>query len=501
MAPGRFRGNYLPPDAGGGMKAAMMTIAGWKAALNDIGLFKKCYLLNALFITFYFYSWGRISTITSVTLTLWGAYLMLQGFLHRQFDLRQKGLWMLAVFFGALCMSSLVNLPNGWMKNAQAIALAAVTFLVVYYLEPQDSAKEKKDFEGCLKIIMVYSCVMSSISLLMYFSNICIINYPDRYAGIYLNPILSGLVANGGLFCTVYFLWGWKRRPWRIKALCIAQMVVQTVVMIIGNSRSAYCCFVAFFVIYIGMQIANGKLLQNPVWNRVLKVAIALVTVAVIVVGSNFLAEGINRGVYELNKAIFSLRYPDYDPDSPNYGDTDNWFTPHPLERSNEEASSNIRLNMIATGWDTFKENPILGTSPGDLIRSVLDTAERQGQPEDSLQGIEGGRVHNAYLDVLVSMGLLGLIPMILFAVYSVIKAYQCTFACRKDRPAYDHNTFVVSVIGAMATFFFMESTMLFTMSFAEAFFWLSLGHLAQRAKFQGKRISPQVDKNGVCHL
>ena len=104
-------------------------------------------------------------------------------------------------------------------------------------------------------------------------------------------------------FCTVYFLWGWKRRPWRIKALCIAQMVVQTVVMIIGNSRSAYCCFVAFFVIYIGMQIANGKLLQNPVWNRVLKVAIALVTVAVIVVGSNFLAEGINRGVYELNKA------------------------------------------------------------------------------------------------------------------------------------------------------------------------------------------------------
>ena len=156
---------------------------------------------------------------------------------------------------------------------------------------------------------------------------------------------------------------------------------------------------------------------------------------------------------------------------------------------------------MIATGWDTFKENPILGTSPGDLIRSVLDTAERQGQPEDSLQGIEGGRVHNAYLDVLVSMGLLGLIPMILFAVYSVIKAYQCTFACRKDRPAYDHNTFVVSVIGAMATFFFMESAMLFTMSFAEAFFWLSLGHLAQRAKFQGKRISPQVDKNGVCHL
>ena len=54
---------------------------------------------------------------------------------------------MLAVFFGVLCMSSLVNLPNGWMKNAQAIALAAVTFLVVYYLEPQDSAKEKKDFE------------------------------------------------------------------------------------------------------------------------------------------------------------------------------------------------------------------------------------------------------------------------------------------------------------------------------------------------------------------
>ncbi|MBE5780362.1 MAG: O-antigen ligase family protein [Clostridiales bacterium] len=469
-----------------------MNLASIKSAINDVGLFKKAYLLNALFITFYYSGWYHLSTITTVPICFWALYLFIQAIKNKRYLLREKALWMLVAFMAVLILSILVNLPSGLDKNMMSVAAAALTFFVVYYLGEEDSAKQKKTFEDCLKIILVYSCVMSAISILMYFSNICLVNYKGRFCGVYENAILSGLVANGGLFCTVYFIWGWKRRPLLIKLLCIVQIIVQVIMIFVSNSRSAFLCFITFFVIYIGMKIANLHILKNPNGNRVLKIIVALLTAAAILMGSGLIADGINDSMYELNKTLFTLRYPDFDPDNPNYLDTENWFAPKPFER---DFSSGARWALVITGWEVFSENPILGVSPGNLVEVVEDKLTVNGKAPSYLKALQGGRIHNSYLDIMASMGIAGALCMLMFAVYTVIKAYQCTFALRRDYPAYDHNTFVVSLIGAMAVYFFVESTILFTMSFAEAFFWLCLGHLAQRAKALDRGRAACIDK------
>lgn len=97
------------------------------------------------------------------------------------------------------------------------------------------------------------------------------------------------------------------------------------------------------------------------------------------------------------------------------------------------------RLEIWSNGLKIFVKHPILGVNFNNIAHYA-----KQVVPEHKLA--EGGALHNSYLDLLISYGILGFLPLIIFFGYSVINILKKIF---KERSV---NTTTLIILG-MALF------------------------------------------------
>lgn len=97
------------------------------------------------------------------------------------------------------------------------------------------------------------------------------------------------------------------------------------------------------------------------------------------------------------------------------------------------------RLEIWSNGMKIFVKHPILGVNFNNIAHYA-----KQVVPEHKLA--EGGALHNSYLDLLISYGILGFLPLIIFFGYSVINILKKIF---KERSV---NTTTLIILG-MALF------------------------------------------------
>ena len=87
------------------------------------------------------------------------------------------------------------------------------------------------------------------------------------------------------------------------------------------------------------------------------------------------------------------------------------------------DKSMGRRTSYLYVAWDSFKENPILGTGPGTFpdIYATTDYARKFTSPNKSPRRF----AHNSYLEIMVGSGLLGLLTFLFSMGSAFINFFQ----------------------------------------------------------------------------
>lgn len=457
--------------------------------LTNSDYFKRFFLLNSLFFSFYFFDkYPQISTVTSSIFAIWAAAILLYKLFTRQIDLRRKHLWVLGLFVAVYIVSMLLNFRTELIGNVKTLINTGITFLLVYYFDTPDRQQREHNLHILFGIISAYSFIMSLITMVFYFSNITLTVYAQRYCGIYSSPITSGLVACISLIVSIYFLLHWKTLRPRWRVFHIFQLLLQNVVLFIAGSRSPEICLLVFLCTLATLLILNVHKLH-----LLARLGLVVLSVCVIAGGGILDARITRASAYELNAWIYSLSKhptPPSTTDLPDGTDSEDLpegkehpllpIEPYPLDRTNEDASNNVRWNLITTGIKAFLQQPLFGVSPRNTHNVVAEIAKAE---DLSVTGIHTGGLHNSYLEILAGLGIAGVAVTGLFAILFLRKIFKILPRIRKNRETYTKWAFLLStVISCLASFLF-ESTMVFTISLMAVFFWSIMGYLSAFAE------------------
>lgn len=97
------------------------------------------------------------------------------------------------------------------------------------------------------------------------------------------------------------------------------------------------------------------------------------------------------------------------------------------LEKGNHlaDGAANVRLEMWRAGWLIFQQDPVIGIGRGNYTEAVTPFVKAGALPA---QVSHHGHAHNAYLDVLISRGAIGLIiflGMLFYPLYVFLSTYK----------------------------------------------------------------------------
>jgi O-antigen ligase len=137
-----------------------------------------------------------------------------------------------------------------------------------------------------------------------------------------------------------------------------------------------------------------------------------------------------------------------------------------------EQTSDAMRYYLIQCAWNTFVRYPLFGVSPSELANSV-STINQMDPITLYFSGINGGGLHNSFLQVLIANGAVG--AALLIALF-VILAIRTIRSQRSDSP------FAVVILIGLLLYGLFESILIFSNSPVSLLFWGAWGYAANRS-------------------
>ena len=132
---------------------------------------------------------------------------------------------------------------------------------------------------------------------------------------------------------------------------------------------------------------------------------------------------------------------------------------------------SSCRFKIWKAAFELFKSKPILGTSPRNM-RQYAKT-----EFPNNFIGMRGFAVHNVYLVILTSTGILGALAIVLFFVKYLVYFFKYLFSkIAVNKSNYLYVTFFLTIIAMIAVSAAFLSEIFFVNTVSVLFFWLSMG-------------------------
>jgi len=128
------------------------------------------------------------------------------------------------------------------------------------------------------------------------------------------------------------------------------------------------------------------------------------------------------------------------------------------------------RLNLWQLGWSQVKEHPIIGNGYKSVTKQEVAITSRAEAEYEHEMHVKGGTLHNAYLSILMSFGLLGLFVFLAIVFSHMYKIYRL-FTIRRECFAKRFDLWLIIAIAAILVSFWFEGS---TIS-PKLFFFLAL--------------------------
>ncbi len=427
----------------------------------------ECLLTSLPFFNRWLYDVNKLICAWSLFLVLFLVFSNKKSFCTKEY-------FVLVLFCCSYALTIILNKENHLINEIMILAYTMMSFFALTYC---DKKKKREDVVNeIIKIswlIVVVTFTFSCINLLIYISDVG--GYVDYTNCKYLYGVVTGQL--GGIYnpntgatlnyisaiISLILLKAMKKR----KKFLVLNVIIQSVCFFLVQSRGAWICVISYIFLYFLLVRRNDK--YSIIKNIVINLFGAVLLCVVLIVGG----KGIRHGIFKSVTFISSEKAIEMQ------------------EKKDRVKVESDDINEVSTGrvalWKAaipvYKESPVFGIG----FRSI-DDALKENLTRHQYKNSANGGLHNIYLTVLVSSGMIGFFFFVIFIILILNKIRKLIF--KSDVPEYIKCICLfipVWLVGELA-----ESRIILGVNFLAISFWIVIGYVLYFAK-ESERIG-QLD-------
>lgn len=422
---------------------------------------------------------------------IWGAFLILWDFLTKR-QMFRSAYWVfpLLILF-SFGITILFNIKYSFYMGIKHAVYLGISLLLLYGQDRKKSFDSLKTLLYRLNTIIIsITLVAAAISLFMFIFQISFSFYSgdvllrqgfleNRLFGVYTSPNTGALFVMISIAAMLINSMIKNNGAIRPNRFYITNFVFQTIYFSLTLSNGGFLTLIAFFLLFC--VVYAFPRFQGKLGN--LKAVLASFLVAVILVAGTYaVTQSVRYGMSYLPSMVKSIRESVSSPGSSeeNPSKKDDEITKIEMERiESGDDLSNGRFTIWVGSLKALRQHPLFGyanmwVAEGDALR--FDTSSFS-QEETTWLYKHMGNLHNAYIQIVVYSGVVGLLLFGLFGLLLVKKVGLVLIYGKKNTAHYNILALLFAVIGAILANGMVEAHLLYTRQDPYgAIFWLYVG-------------------------
>lgn len=443
-----------------------------KEMLKNPSLFRVSYLIVLFFCNVAFIQIPAYACL--VVLFFWGIYIVYYKIKHQHcFDYFRFAVWILA-FMAVNFITMLANMSIGLVYNVVILLHISICFFVFYGIHTErEGFNSKAELYTVCKFIIYATTLLGALGFVFMMSGvkfewywIKFIIFENRYTGVYINPNILGFISVVSIVCCHiiskhdFLVQAKKKRISRIwLAFCLSVDMFSLLLCDSNASFVLFVCYVLFtLVFYYFSKPARMSLKQ---W--IIK-GVAILVAAAYVIGASYMVRSVTQRAFSdlvSPKKVSPAIVAEIDEGTPEEVIT--------FSHENKNLDSG-RIKLIKESFRLFRLSPVLGISNGNIIsysQEYLDGTLSLSYHNNDL--------HNGYLTILVSTGVLGFALFLIFGVRFGKHIVSNLFR-RQKADSQDILPCLFAFCCGYLVYSLFEKALLYDISFMVMWFWYMIG-------------------------
>lgn len=447
-------------------------------------VFKMIYLLFVLlsfngFFAAYVY---KILPYFSVAISAYAVLVMLYRATEIRGYLKTPGLIFFLLFSVSYMLSLIFNVKYGYVDNLKGLVWFLIQFFILYMCDSKKPPEVyQKEYKLLSHLFLCYIFICNAIGFFMFFINFNVtidmgnrsfVEFGFKYGrlwGVFVDPnygAVMGVISV--LFCAYYF--NKTKRIW-LKVLYVLMTVAALFYLVFSDSRTGLLSGAAALAIFSFFTCMRAVKLHGK--TRVIRSLISVAVCAVVVVSFMFCC-------IEIKSVYNSYMISKVEIDDGGGTGTEPGIPEEPaISRSSpEEASdlSNRRFDLWNAGIEIFEKRPVFGVSFRNYVSFTKDNLPESYLLYVNNDFVDFASLHNTFVDILVSQGVLGAVCFLMMFIYIIIYVLRRIFSVRGE--SYKLSILLISVMAAVFMSMLVYSETFYMNTGGAFFFWSSLGIL-----------------------
>lgn len=458
--------------------------------LSDSFYFKVVFMIWALIHTFSFGSYftGYFSPI----IILWGILLLFRNFVLEEKSIKKSYMFIMLAFLVGYFITIIYNRQLNLLGNTKTLIWTTIIFFVIFLNEVRsDNKKLYRDIEKVSFILAIVIFVVSLISVVMFSFDISYsVNrsdgtaipqgfYAARLWGFYVDPNQACTTGVISLVASVILLINSKKYKIWINIFNVVNIIIQYIFIILTGSRGGEISLV--FVLIGLIYLLVDYLLRNKVRGSVGRKAIALFVGILIAVSIVITFDSSRKLLANIPRLTIKTQEIITNKTGVEIGKNEGNVTVERPDTGTGVDLSNGRLTLWKDGFKLIKYSPVFGFGDRNIFIKAAELT-----PGSSL---EVQYVHNGFIHMLLSGGIVSLIIMMILLFLIMINIIKNIFARNKYSSKYYIYSVMSLMVGALLITAIFLTEIFFQNSFIAIVFWIYLGFIVA------------IDKNNLIDM
>lgn len=417
-----------------------------------------------------------------------GCLILLYRFVFFKNYISTRGIVLLIIFAAGYAASSIYTIRYGYYENLRTLIFMVMQFGILYAFDAKaDPEWEKKQFTACGFLHIIGTAVLSFISFCFMAANYTKTFIPEagtegpvyyhgfvhgRLFGAYWDPNIAATMAALSVLLSLYFIIKYKKLPLRV-LLCF-NTVLQIMYITFSDSRTGKITLFAGLFIFALLILAERRMLKNIVF-QVTAVTLITVTTAFIIPKATKICYNKAMIIASQNGENKTHTNVPSDQVQPEPSDTDEPANILDRGYDTKEDISNRRFDIWKSAIEIFKTSPILGISRSNILPYVDDNLPNSYLVTNDHMRFDS--MHNMFLEILASQGLVGIISFVLFAAWVVIGIIKNAKRLWQSEN-FDMYAITLSIAALACTATLVMAEIVYVISPISTLFWMSIGTL-----------------------
>lgn len=460
-----------------------------QSIIFNTSLFRVVYLITLFFEMFAFLD--VIALGIKCIVLVWGGIIFVNKFLIEKavFEVRYSKLLWSFIAIGVL--TSFWNLSKDFPANLIFVYHSIICFFVFYgmYMEKNHVSIEN-EMLFLLKTFVILSTISAvlSVGVLVFKAQININSYylgifRNRLIGVYTNQNLLAFsmvvaIVSSDILRDKYVKKNYKSRSFPIWAAFFC-MGICFMSLFLSDSNASFVFIIIYFITKIFYKSLSAY--HTITYGHIVREGAFLLVCCITMVAGAFIARNTCQDVINIFvDDIHKIEEPTTDDDpgpAPNPSAVSNYMPGISIGRENYDISSG-RIVLFKQGIKLFMVNPILGIGRGNLVSygdKFIDG------------GLSFSDLHNSYLTILVSYGILGFTVFFVFSFF--LAKSLCKYLFKSVHiPSSSVFSKLFAFLVAYCAYAVFEKGILSEITFMVVIFWLILGYAVSYKEY-GKDI------------